>query len=102
MIRSTTPRPGARYGQWTVVGRVRTAGDVMQRRPYVPCRCVCGLRQLITVHNLRTGKTSMCVRCRNMPKLSRILTRTDLGPRISDLAWLPEPNAQPINPMARW
>ena len=50
-------QPGERSGRWIV----ETAAPRLVGGPrYVICRCACGTRRILRIHDLRMGRTSSC------------------------------------------
>lgn len=48
------PKPGARYGRWTVLDSTRSG---------IRCQCACGQVAEVHVSNLRSGKSTRCRQC---------------------------------------
>lgn len=47
---------GTRYGCWTVVGET----FLQKRAIHVLCRCICGTTRIVSLSNLRMGKSTSC------------------------------------------
>lgn len=46
-----TIEPGAKYGRWTVIGRV-VVHDEDGKNPKLRCRCVCGREKFVKVDSI--------------------------------------------------
>lgn len=50
------------FGKWEVIKEVE--GSVNNKRQWL-CECNCGLQKVVLQHNLTTGKSKSCYKCRN-------------------------------------
>lgn len=59
---TTPPRRhiGATFGRWTIL-----ADDTKGTHRFVSCRCACGVEAQVRIANLRSGRSTQCVECRN-------------------------------------
>lgn len=58
----SAPRPGDRFGRWTVVRLAPSSARYSEsyRRVRVRCVCVCGAEKVLFLNDLRSGKTRGC------------------------------------------
>lgn len=56
------PKPGTRFGRWTVVGLAPSASRYTEqyRRVRVRVRCACGALRIVFLSDLQSGKSAGC------------------------------------------
>lgn len=48
------------FGRWKVTGNQIMQPCKGRNRPYIPCRCACGVEKLVRVQALRSGRSRSC------------------------------------------
>lgn len=60
-----SPKPGQRYGEWTVLAYSHSDYGARDKRHFFLCRCSCGYERAVSAPVLRAGTSTRCLDCKN-------------------------------------